>query len=49
MNCVLILDEIDKLSHSHSGNPYYSLLEILNPEENMNFTDHYIDFKVDFS
>lgn len=31
------------------ADPYYSLLEILNPEENMNFTDHYLDIKVDFS
>lgn len=30
-------------------NPYYSLMEILNPEENHNFTDHYLDVKVDFS
>ena len=31
------------------ADPYYSLLEILNPEENMNFVDHYLDIKVDFS
>lgn len=29
--------------------PYYALMEILNPEENCNFTDHYLDIKVDFS
>lgn len=50
LNPVFILDEIDKLStHSGGGDPYYSLLEILNPEENHNFTDHYMDIKVDFS
>lgn len=31
------------------ADPYYSLMEILNPEENHNFNDHYIDVKVDFS
>ena len=31
------------------ADPYFSLLEILNPDENMNFTDHYLDIKVDFS
>jgi len=29
--------------------PYYALLEILNPEESSNFTDHYLDIKFDFS
>lgn len=32
-----------------NADPYTSLLEILNPEENENFTDHYLDIKVDFS
>ncbi|EGR30721.1 hypothetical protein IMG5_124880 [Ichthyophthirius multifiliis] len=50
MNPVFILDEVDKISRSNSGaDPYYSLLEILNPEENGNFQDHYLDIKVDFS
>lgn len=31
------------------ADPYYSLMEILNIEENHNFTDHYLDIKVDFS
>lgn len=50
MNPVFILDEVDKLSkHFHGVDPYYALMEILNPEENQNFTDHYMDIKVDFS
>ena len=50
MNPVFILDEIDKISKSGVGaDPYYSLMEILNPEENTNFVDHYLDIKVDFS
>lgn len=50
MNPVFIIDEVDKLTKSSMGaDPYYSLLEILNPEENMNYTDHYLDIKVDFS
>ncbi|CAD8070226.1 unnamed protein product [Paramecium sonneborni] len=51
MNPVFILDELDKVSKHQAGgaDPYYTLLEILNPEENHNFTDHYMDISVDFS
>lgn len=42
------MDEIDKIS-KNNADPYYSLLEILNTEENENFTDHYLDIQVDFS
>lgn len=50
MNPVMILDEIDKLQRTGQGaDPYYALLEILNPEENHEFVDHYLDIKVDFS
>lgn len=34
---------------SQGVDPYYALMEILNPEENHNFTDHFLDIKVDFS
>ncbi|KRX01904.1 Ribosomal protein S5 domain 2-type fold [Pseudocohnilembus persalinus] len=50
MNPIFILDEIDKISRNSMGaDPYYSLLEILNPDENHNFVDHYLDIKTDFS
>mmetsp|Transcript_15362 Transcript_15362/g.13090 ORF Transcript_15362/g.13090 Transcript_15362/m.13090 type:complete len:363 (+) Transcript_15362:1324-2412(+) len=50
MNPVFVLDEIDKINRSSSGaDPYYALMEILNPEENKNFTDHFLDIRVDFS
>ena len=50
MNPVFILDEVDKLGKMGAGaDPYYSLMEILNPDENHNFTDHYLDVAVDFS
>ena len=47
----MILDEIDKVGRNSGAgvDPYYSLLEILNPEDSSNFTDHYLDLKVDFS
>ncbi|XP_070498834.1 lon protease homolog, mitochondrial isoform X1 [Chironomus tepperi] len=48
-NPLVLIDEVDKIGKGYQGDPSSALLELLDPEQNANFLDHYLDIPVDFS